>query len=266
MKDITYEVARGITPILPPTEYGYLDEKELKELWDAHNNSRNGTYPQVSFINNAVYHNWDGTDHYGVIVCVKNSADSKHPDTYFMEQTWTFADDHLDPAVSTYVTGFPKWSKWLPVDICRSKANAESATRRHKIVAEYRGLDMKEFAEMIIDSCVVDDIEWPRYESIECRFTENDLFDGISFYSTTLKEKYNKRHEEIMKSLMDDFVPAGDPAWDDICLGDATDRNKVFNALRKRGHHIYLDGERDSFGWVTLGIIMDGKLMTSCYF
>ena len=50
-------------------------------------------------------------------------------------------------------------------------------------------------------------------------------------------------------------------AVDSRGFGDYSLENKVIKLLRTRGHQADIVGERDSFGWVTRGIEVDGVIM-----
>lgn len=219
-------------------------------------------YPTISgFVNNITYHNWDGIDHDGVLVVVKESADTES-DYYFMERTWDFTGKQ---AIGSHMAAIPVWHALLPVNLKRSKEVSKIRTKRHLLRLETEGFDTKEFAELIVDKCIVDDITFP--DNNENGFSENDIEATFYFESEEKKREYEKWKGDAVKRLMSGEVPAGDELWDDLCIGQlSTECIKIFEALRRRGHHVCLDGERDSFGWVTCGIVMDGKLMTSMYF
>ena len=258
-----YEDVFGVGPMVDTV----LTTEDVLNLYGEYAKNRkyynqNVEYPTVTgFINNVIYHNWDGVDHDGVIVVVKDGEHAE-PSYYFMERTWKVDDDW---APSAYVAATPIWHALMPVKPERSKEVSKLKTKRHMIRLETEGFSTKELAELIIDKCIVDDMTIPEPEFTS--FCENDITETRYFESEERKRKYNEWKDDAVKKLMNGDVPAGDELWDELCVGQlASERVKIFEALWKNGHHAYLDGERDSFGWVTCGIIMDGQLMTSMYF
>lgn len=262
---MNYEDVIGIEPMVEEV----LTEEDVCNLYEEY--AKNGKYynqaveyPTVTgFINNVTYHNWDGIDHDGVIVVVREEKDADS-EYYFMERTWKFNDKQ---PFNFYMTATPIWHALMPVNLGRSKEVSDTKTRIHTMRLENEGFTAKEFTELIIDKCIVDDLTLPDGKEISPSFCHNDIGEIRYFESIVQKKKYSEWKSDAIRRLMNNEVPAGDDLWDELCIGQlSSERINVFEVLRKRGHHIYLDGERDSFGWVTCGIVMDGKLMTSTYF
>lgn len=83
-----------------------------------------------------------------------------------------------------------------------------------------------------------------------------------------LADEKAKEEALIAKFSEGELPPVEDDAWyailaniDSAGFGDYTLERKVLNILRNRGFSVRIDGERDSYGWVTRGIVCDGKIM-----
>ena len=78
-----------------------------------------------------------------------------------------------------------------------------------------------------------------------------------------------ERYNEIITIFnnMESLPPADDDIWYEV-LGDVDSRHigltnlekDVFDILKEKGHNARIVGERDSFGWVTRGISVDGNI------
>lgn len=260
----TYEEVVGIEAMVDKV----LTENDVVAICDAYyQNTKYHNqpieYPTVyALINNAIYHSWDGVNHEGVLVVIKETEKSDG-DYYFMERTWAF--NGTESPSELYKAATPVWHALMPVDIGRSKAVSDCKVRTHLMRLKNTGLNMEEFARLIVDSCIYDDIEFPTDKS--SRFCINEATEIRYFESAIQKSVYNEWKKTAIEKLISGTVTAGDNLWDELCVGQLREElYNVFRALREKGHRIRLDGERDSFGWVTCGIVMDGKLMTSMYF
>lgn len=88
-----------------------------------------------------------------------------------------------------------------------------------------------------------------------------------------IEAEMKAEQERLEKEIIDRFSkgelpPPEDDLWyrvladvDSAGFGDKTLETKVLKILNDRGINAYIDGERDSFGWVTRGILIDGKVM-----
>jgi len=196
-------------------------------------------------LDNVEYTSWEGNIHYGVLVSTKH-PDGTTGDDYFMERTWTKVKD-----CGTYWLCSPTYHKLLPV-MLHHKDNPEKFGTIPYLVAD------------IIKKCYFDNVYIDEVRGLSV----NDVIGYRSFKKSDKEcEEYQKKKEALKESFISgDGVPAGDERWDNLLLGDKKDMLYVFDVLRLRGHNIGLDGEKDSFGWVTCGIVMDGELMTTMYF
>ena len=81
-----------------------------------------------------------------------------------------------------------------------------------------------------------------------------------------LQTKQDRENALIARFSTGELPPAEDDAWYNILSsGYGTEgyelECKILKLLRSRGINAYINGERDSFGWVTRGILIDGKVM-----
>jgi hypothetical protein len=82
------------------------------------------------------------------------------------------------------------------------------------------------------------------------------------------KDRYIPEADLIAKFSEGELPPADDSVWYEIMAdidsygnGDYRLEDMVIAILKDRGFSVCIDGERDSFGWVTRGIRVDGELM-----
>lgn len=232
---------------------------------------------------------WSGEVHSGYIVCHNTHTATpetandymptyvKHEDYYFMEVTL----EEVDNPMGTSHLWEPTFHMLMPITANLSKP----------ILPEVGGT--KELTRYIVDSCCRDKWEYTEVpmtkEEIEkgkkkdwwwythfttkmCSLTYNDIY---SYWSTPLTEEEQKAkakaEQENEAKLIAMFstgkLPnAEDDAWYSVLsMGYGTTgydlETKVINILKKRGFNVRIDGERDSFGWVTRGIFINGEMM-----
>ena len=79
-----------------------------------------------------------------------------------------------------------------------------------------------------------------------------------------------ERYNEIIEYFtnMETLPPAEDDIWykvlgdvDSSFVGHTDLEREVFNILKSKGYSVRIVGERDSFGWVTRGISVNGTIM-----
>ena len=197
-----------------------------------------------TLLDNITYISWDGDKHYGVLVSMRQPNGADDGD-YFMERTYKTVQD-----CGEYWLCKPVYHKLLPVVLHRYE-NHEEFGRMPYLVAE------------IMRKCYFDNIIVGDVKGLEVI----DVTGSIRFEKSKSEiQEYRQRQEEFTMSFVNEDIPAGDERWDNLLFGDKKTMYQVFDMLRDAGHHIKLDGEKDSFGWVTCGIVMDGELMTSEYF
>ena len=232
---------------------------------------------------------WDGELHSGYIVChtYKTATPEtahdfmptmeKHTDYYFMEVTLEEVDN---PFKISHLWN-PTFHKLLPI------------TENYKRVSKFYEGDTRSLCEYIINrSCrdtweftevpmTKDEIEqgkkrdWVWYSHHTTKtlpLTYNDIY---SYWSTPLTEEEQRRlikEKQVNEATLIARFSAGklpqaeDDVWYSVLsMGYGTSgydlECKIIKILRDRGYSVRIDGERDSFGWVTRGIFVNGEIM-----
>lgn len=234
---------------------------------------------------------WDGEIHSGYIVShvyKKATPETehdfmptmiKHTDHYFMEVT-------LEEVVNPFKTSYlwePTFHKLLPI------------SKNHKVVNRFYEGTTGELVNYIVDNACSD--EWdiilvpmtkdeveshkkyhwfnPYDKSSHTKVVPLSVHDICDYWSTPLtdEERENLHREQlsveasfISRFSSGELPSAEDDLWYSILSGGYNTpgyelESKIIRVLRERGYNAYIDGERDSFGWVTRGIFIDGKIM-----
>lgn len=264
-----------------------LTKDEVMSLFDA-TLSRKGKLNDYLSILKGEYTTWDNEVHMGYIVChhVKTATPEtandfmpvyvERNDYYFMEVTLvevqTDRDCHLWE---------PTFHKLMPI------------TENHKHVPRFYEGNTKDLCNYIIANACRDnwrytevpmskkeleearkkDWYWYRNHTTKtCPLTYSDIY---CYWETPLTEAEQKQKAKEKKVAEDSLIarfsvgelpPIDDDAWYSILsMGYGTEgydlECKVIKILKNRGFSVQIDGERDSFGWVTRGIWVDGKVM-----
>jgi len=228
-----------ISQIKPLTDETF-NRDELVDLLSEVSRHDIGTFTTI--LNGAILETLDSEKHYGCIVQKVNPTNGVC-ETYFMEKSYKqFGSTKYE------VMAKPIYHKLILLN-------------RHKISITGEQGTVEEFTQHIVK------IGKP-FEG-EHRYIRT-IYDAevIVMFNQPISVTRKIRNDKI--SSFDDLikgnVPAGDKKWDDLLFEDVDVMQGVFNKLIDKGHKIHLTGERDTFGYVTCGIIMDGKLMTSQYF
>lgn len=258
---------------LRPLVKGTLTDSELKAIIKA------STIEHPSFdINNYLLVSkgwlttWDGDYHVGYII---HHVKSNSMDAYFMEIEKT-----EEPTIhnDTYVFHNIKYHKWIPI----------SAVPRNKRLERTRKSIPIKSIDALINRVINDNIrdEWGTFPADKTKSADlmnsiNITFGNVDIWTEPIPadeleciEAERKVEEErLEKELIERFSkgelpPPEDDLWyrvladvDSAGFGDKTLETKVLKILNDRGINAYIDGERDSFGWVTRGIFIDGKIM-----
>lgn len=235
------------------------------------------------------YTTWDGEVHDGYIVshthkdATPETANDfmptyvEHNDYYFMEVTL----EEVNNPMGTSHLWEPTFHMLLPI------------TENYKRKPVFHEGNTKELCQYIIDCACRDtwtytEVPMSKKEIEECKkkdwywyrnhttkvvpLTYNDIY---SYWSTPLTEeeqqariKAEQEHEaELIARFSTGELPnAEDDAWYSILSsGYGTSgydlEQKVIKILRNRGYSVRIDGEKDSFGWVTRGIFVNGEMM-----
>lgn len=273
-----------------------LSKDEVMALLDG-TLSRKGTTKNYLSIFKGEYTTWDEEVHMGYIVChhlqryvfpepidgidlgelLQPKIEELH-DYYFMEVTL----EEVDNPMGTSHLWKPTFHKLLPI----------TANYLPKPVLPETG-GAEELTQYIVDSCCKDtwrytevpmtkeEIEegkkrdwlWYTHHTTKAvSLTYNDIY---GYWSTPLTEeeqqarvKAEREYEaEILARFSNGELPkAEDDAWYSVLsMGFGTNgydlEQKVIKILKNRGYSVRIDGERDSFGWVTRGIWVNNKMM-----
>lgn len=250
---------------------------------------RNGKINDYLSIFKGTYATWDGEVHDGYIVShnIKTATPEtandfmpiyeSHINYYFMEVT---LEEVENPFKTSHLWN-PTFHKLMPI------------TENYKYVPKFYEGNAKELCQYIIDCACRDKWEYTEVpmskKEIEegkkrdwlwyCNHTTkimpltyNDIY---GYWSTPLTEEEQKdknkakqknEAELIARFSTGELPPAEDDAWYSILSsGYGTEgydlECKIIKILKNRGYNAYIDGERDSFGWVTRGIFIDGNVM-----
>ena len=119
--------------------------------------------------------------------------------------------------------------------------------------------------------------DWYFYRNNKTKLVPLTEKDIVGYWTTPLtpeeqkarEVKDEKNEEELLNRFRSGELPAAeDDIWYSISatidsrgFGDYTLEKKVMDILRNRGYSVQIVGERDSFGWVTRGISVNGNVM-----
>ena len=235
------------------------------------------------------YTTWDGENHDGYIVSHNTKVATpetandfmptweRHIDYYFMEVTL----EEVENSFKTSHLWNPTFHKLMPI------------TENYKRVPKFCEGDTKELCNYIVaKACrdnwdytevpmTVKEIEegkkkdWLWYHNHTTKTVPLTYNDINSYWSTPLtdeekkqKAKEDKMREEelIARFSTGELPPAEDDAWYSVLsMGYGTSSYdlecKIIKLLNNRGYSVRIDGEKDSFGWVTRGICVNGEMM-----
>ena len=235
------------------------------------------------------YTTWDGEVHDGYIVShnIKTATPEtandfmptyeNHINYYFMEVT---LEEVENPFKTSHLWN-PTFHKLMPI------------TENHKYVPKFYEGNAKALCDYIIAKACRDNWEYTQVPMSEKELKEAREKDWLwyrnhttkvvpltyndinSYWSTSLTEeekkqkaKEDKMHEEelIARFSTGELPIADDNAWYSVLSsGYGTEgydlECKIIKILKNRGYSVRIDGERDSFGWVTRGIFVNNEMM-----
>ena len=264
-----------------------LTKDEVMSLLDQ-TLDRKGNINDYLTIFKGTYTAWDGEVHMGYIVCNNTKTATpetandfmptyvEHNDYYFMEVT---LEEVANPMGRCHLWN-PTFHKLMPI------------TENHKAKAKFSEGNTAELCKYIIDCAYRDTWEYVQVpmtkEEIEAGkkkdywwythhttkivpLTYNDIYH---LWSTPLTEEEQKQalkkkqadEETLMARFSGELPVAEDDAWYNVLsMGYGTlgyDLEcKIIKLLKDKGYAVCIDGERDSFGWVTRGIFVNGQMM-----
>lgn len=223
------------------------------------------------------YTTWDNEVHSGYIVhySTKIMTPEETNDYYFMEVT---LEEVVNPNGTCHLWE-PIFHKLMPITDYIPKPRLPKTG------------DMKDLCKYIADNACRDKWKYTEVPMTEeeiktakskwyyngCKtklvpLTYNDIY---CHWSTPLTEEEQRQREATLRAkekvLINIFSngelpPAESEPWYGILsMGyGTTDYDlecKVIKILKNRGYSVHIDGERDSFGWVTRGIFVNGQMM-----
>lgn len=218
---------------------------------------------------------WDNTVHSGYIV---SHINNNHVDYYFMEVTleevvnpngtchlWEPTFHMLMPITENY-----KRKPMLPETGNAKDLCSYIISNAHRDKWDYIYVPM---TKEEIEKGKKRDYWWYTHHTTKTvSLTYNDIY---GYWSTPLTEEEQVQRKTTLKAKenaliyifsKEELPPAEDDVWYSILsMGYGTQgydfECKVVEILKKRGFSVRIDGERDSFGWVTRGIWVDDKMM-----
>lgn len=252
---------------------------------------RNGKIDDYLSILKGEYTAWDGEVHMGYVVCHNTRTATPetandfwpmyehHINYYFMEVT---LEEVVNPMKTCHLWE-PTFHKLMPI------------TPNHMPVKHMwnREGNSKDLCNYIVSHACRDNWEYTLVpmtkEEIEAGkkrdwwwYTHHTTKPVALTYSaiychweTPLTEEEEVQRQATIKAKENVLIkmfsegelpPAEDTAWYGILsMGYGTEgydlECKVIKILKNRGYSVCIDGERDSFGWITRGIFVDGKMM-----
>lgn len=226
------------------------------------------------------FETWDGEKHTGYIVC-----------HYYKEVTPETSNRMLKMYHETYDYFFMEVSKTFIKKTVNGYYNKNNFHRLIPLtlprVKRLNGaFDMTDLCDYIISKCQRDNFGYDhelievnngfyaRKEKSVIPLSINDIGYVYDPLTEEDKREFRRQEEERERELLSHFSsskelpPAEDDMWysiladcDSAGFGDYTLERKVIDILRRNGHSVRIVGERDSFGWVTRGIEVDGVIM-----
>lgn len=215
---------------------------------------------------------WDGEYHVGYIVHHMKANSMK---AYFME-----VEKQSYPIINGayYMYHNIQYHKLVPITVIPRNKRLEKIRNRISIKS----------VDALVNRIVNDNIsdEWGvfpadtskpaeltnainlDYSSIGI-WTEPIPADELERIQAERKEEQERRERELIDRFSKGDLPEPeDDLWyailadvDSRGFGDTSLETKILKILQRRGINAYIGGERDSFGWVTRGILIDGKVM-----
>lgn len=250
---------------------------------------RNGKIDDYLSILKGTVTTWDGTTHDGYIVCHTHKDAThetvndfmptyvEHEDYYFMEVTL----EEVNNPMGTSHLWEPTFHMLLPI------------TENYKRKPVFHEGNTKELCQYIIDCACRDtwaytevpmskkEIEegkkkdWYWYHNHTTKVVPLNYNDIYCHWQTPLTTEEREQREATIKAREKALIrifsegelpeAESEPWYAILSMGYGTEgydfESKVIKILKNRGFNVYIDGERDSFGWVTRGIFIDNKIM-----
>lgn len=245
-----------------------LTEKQVRELLDMANvNSPKWKYDNHLNIYKGYFIAWDGEKHEGCIVLHHKGIHEK-TDYYFMEVE--LKEVNMSESGHTYKATY---HMLMPIS-------------ERKQITKFCSGNTHDLCNYIINNATVDTWDYYKvpmtkkeiqkaketysYSYIMNDYTKPDMltYSELSYWHTPLTflekeallEEKKRRETELLALFSKGNLPkAEDDIWYEILCNPI--ETEIIKILRSQGYSVRIDGERDSFGWVTRGIFVNGKMM-----
>lgn len=250
---------------------------------------RNGKINDYLSIFKGTVSTWDGTTHDGYIVChthkdaTPETANDfmptyvEHKDYYFMEVTL----EAVNNPMGTCHLWEPTFHMLLPItDNCKRKPVFHEGNTKElcQYIIDCACRDKWEYTEVPMSKKEIEEgkkRDWWWYCNHTTKVMPLAYNDIYGYWSTPLTEEEQKAKikakqkneaELIARFSTGELPPAEDDAWYSVLsMGYGTSsydlERKIVKLLNNRGYSVKIDGEKDSFGWVTRGIWVNGEMM-----
>ena len=215
---------------------------------------------------------WDGESHVGYIVHHMKTNSMK---AYFMEVEKT--EEPMIHNNTYYVYHNIRYHKWVPITVLP----------RDKRLEKFRNSIPIKSVDTLVNRIVSDahdewgvfpaDTSKPAELTNAITLTYTDIgkwmepipADEMKHIQAAMKLEEERLEKELIERFSTgELPPPEDDLWyrvladvDSRGFGDTSLETKILRILQRRGINAYIDGERDSFGWVTRGIFIDDKIM-----
>ena len=235
------------------------------------------------------FETWDGERHDGYIIMHVTRKPTDETANDFMPNYDHYEEWYFMEATKTLVgtTGYMNtydvtYHKLLPITVRSENRFSNSDTDMGRFVNKIIANASKDKFGYYSKPMTVDEIiaakrrmDWFAKNNgyttlVPLTYAEiGSVTEPMSESEKTAKIADEKAKEESLIARFSDgeLPPAEDDAWyailaniDSAGFGDYTLERKVINILKNRGYSVRIDGEKDSFGWVTRGLVVDGEI------
>lgn len=249
---------------------------------------RNGTVNDYVTAYKGTFTAWDGEEFSGYIVAqYKRTATSETVNDYMPEYVET--EDYYFMEVTLEEVDNPHGNchLWEPTFHRLMPISNYSRQRKYPDSGDVKDLcntiianacrDMWKYTEVPMTKEEIEagkkkDWWWYTHHTTKIvALTYNDIYchwsTPLTMEEQKQREEEKRERERALLNLFSSTLPAADDsAWYSVLsMGCGTEgydfECKVLKMLNDNGIHAYIDGERDSFGWVTRGIFINGKAM-----
>lgn len=229
----------GIVPLI---------KRELTnpEIWRVFEKTYDPRY-ELAIFRDTTFEDPTGVVHEGCLVQQGN----KNVRYYFMERTW-----HERFRYRHFVDATPVWHSWLEITHLISRKPAE------EIQTYFREEEILREREMFNKLTIV--VHPSKNRPVMERMLSSDIENRCVFKRPELEcKEFDRYVEETVKGLVDGTITPFDERWVDLLIGELQpEKERVFGALRNKGHVIYEITGKDKEKNTYKGISLDGINVT----